>query len=127
MRVDYLRERNALRLTLGPSPPAAATVRSVGAMLDVGEAGSLLGVEFPVGDDSALAGPWPNPEAVANASSDGPTSETFYVPLGCTAGAHVRSVPAVVEVMSDANGTPVAVEIPRRGDGYEISYPSGNQ
>jgi hypothetical protein len=39
----------------------------------------------------------------------------------------VRSVKVLLWTEFDRDDELVAIAIPRRGDGYEISYPSGNQ
>ncbi len=116
LRVVVDTGRNMLRLLIprddavAPTGTAGAAgapaVRPRAAILDVGEAGRLLGLE--VGDDPAGGEPW-------------------YLDLEDAPGSLLRSVPVTVEVASDRSGQPVWVDLPRRGDGYELTFPIGNQ
>ncbi len=108
--VVHLPERNALRLVLRDPAPEATEERLLPAVIDVGEAGRLLDVELHIGDDRE------------NADAGG-----RYVAVEPSADLHARSVLSTVRVFTDGTGTLVAVEIPRRGAGYEIAYPSGNR
>jgi hypothetical protein len=96
--------RNAIELRLTDAEPAGAW-RSCPATIDVGESGRLLGVELALRD----------------------AGEPHYLPVEEPNGELVRSAAAQVRIAVDDGGELVAVELPRRGDGYELSYPSGNQ
>jgi hypothetical protein len=118
IRVDLLPEANALRFVIGRGEPGAAI--PVAATIDIGERGALLGVELR--PDPSLVAAWP-----ALREAAGPDG-AFYLPIAPDlSGPHDRSVPVTVELRPDADGAPAAVDLPRRGAGYEISYPSGNQ
>ncbi len=52
---------------------------------------------------------------------------SVYLALEPAVGARVRSSEATVDALLDASGEIVAFELPRRGAGYEITYPSGNR
>lgn len=117
-RIDLLPERNALRFVLGEGEPGAAL--PVEATIDMGERGALLGIELRPAV-SLVAG-WPALRAAA--AADG----AIYLPIAPElSGPHDRSVPVVVELRPGADGALAAVDLPRRGAGYEITYPSGNQ
>ncbi len=105
--------RNTLRLlipqelTLGlRNGDDAPTVQSHQAILDVGEAGRLLGLELAHGSNPA--DPW-------------------YLDLEDAPGDQLRSVTVTVAVARDLDGQPVWVDLPRRGEGYELTFPIGNQ
>jgi len=106
----------------GPALPAAATI-------DIGEGGRLLAVEVAVavtvavGETLALP---PAGEGSPSVSYD-PGSATLTVELERHAGGLVRSAAARVGLVVDGRGSLLAVEVPRRGVGYEITYPSGNR
>lgn len=114
MRVVVDVSRNVLRLLIPHDLGATAATQAVGspavsaydAILDVGEAGRLLGLE--VAGDSVPGDPW-------------------YLDLEAAPGDLLRSVPVTVEVASDPSGQPIWVDLPRRGDGYELTFPIGNQ
>jgi hypothetical protein len=81
----------------------AATSERVPATIDIGTGGRLVGVELP----------------------------SVYVDvMEAEAGTEHLTRSAAAEVVVDRageGGPPVAVTVPRRGAGYEITYPSGNQ
>ncbi len=126
--IELLRDRNALRLVPRPPLAAAAAILPLEATLDIGARGRLLGVELPVASAPALADPWRAAGGDGVASFD-PAGETLYLALRDGSGdhAHDRSVVASVRVLADGAGALVAVEIPRRGHGYELAHPSGNR
>ena len=72
------------------------------ASLEMGTGGRLLGVELG--------------ERYLTISA--PTSTDLAV---------ARAVTVPVQVHVTTGGVPVAIELPRRGEGYEITYPSGNR
>ena len=89
---------------VAPGDPVATT-----GTLDVGEAGRLLGIELdPPGDGGPGA------------------ADRWYLDLEDAPGSALRSVPVVVGVVAGPDGRPVRVDLPRRGAGYELSFPVGN-
>ena len=110
--VEWVPARNVLRLWLREVPLAAP--RPARATLDVGEQGVLIGLELPA--DAAL-GPGRRDAA----------GEPCYVTVAEPSGSQWRSVEVAVEVLAGPDGEAAAVDVPRRGDGYEITYPSGNR
>lgn len=100
--------RNQLTLHLGdaavvhpgghPAPPTQSAV----ATLDMGTGGRLLGLDM-AGRYLAVSEPAPADVALA------------------------RSFDAPVTLHFAADGSLTSVAVPRRGSGYEITYPSGNR
>ncbi len=110
--VDAL--HNTLRLMIpGAGPDHASelttpeSIVSSQAILDVGEAGRLLGLEITSGRHGE-AEPW-------------------FLDLEDAPGDQLRSVQVIVSVARTAGGDPIWVDLPRRGDGYELTFPVGNQ
>ncbi len=100
--------RNALRLLLDAhAGPETATRTSHPATLDVGEGGRLIGLEL-------------------DGDADGPEAD-WYLELEPAPGQHTRSVAVEVTAGRDGEGHPLWLEWPRRGPGYEITFPIGNQ
>ena len=98
---------NALRLVFDSEPAAAQAKREPRrewqvATLDIGTGGRLIGVEL---DDGYIDVMPPEPETEAL----------------------MRSTEARVHVEREAANRMLALVIPRVGEGYEITYPSGNQ
>lgn len=125
MRIELIPDRNVLRLTLRPGAVAVGPPETATATIDVGERGSLLGIELPA--DDRLIAPW-RAGAAGSAAAYDPTSGSLAMALVPDAsGPHVRTVEATVALHRDRAGGLVALDLPRRGAGYEIAYPSGNQ
>jgi hypothetical protein len=134
VRIHHDPARNRLRLRLrrglAIGLPLAAT-----AAIDVGANGRLLGVELAV--DPVLAAPFAVSTTQAEAEADPSAPQydaaagTLYVPLSENAAAahdpHARTALAEVALAVDRAGALLAIDLPRRGHGYEISYPSGNR
>lgn len=118
VRIDLLAERNTLRFVLAEGEPGAPI--PIEATIDIGERGALLGIELRPA--ASLAAAWPALHSAAGA--DG----ALYLPIAPEmSGPHDRSEPVVVEIRPGPDGALAAVDLPRRGAGYEITYPSGNQ
>ncbi len=111
--VDLARNRLTLELapdggvhpggrTVAPDGAEPLSVATTVATLEMGTGGRLLGVEL---DERyfTISAPAPTDLAIA------------------------RAVTVSVQVHATAGGVPVALELPRRGEGYEITYPSGNR
>jgi len=126
--ITFVRERNLLRLVARPPLTATTTLLTLPATLDVGARGRLLGVEISVAAKPDLAAPWDGGDGPAIVICDRETA-TLYLTLEHPSGDHreARSAVASIRVLADGGGGLIAVEIPRRGHGYEIAYPSGNR
>jgi hypothetical protein len=110
LRIDLLPRSNALRFVVGDG--ALSAPRPGEATIDIGERGALLGIELRSGATPAAD------EADA----------ALYLPIAPErSGPHDRSVAAAVELRFGPDGALTAIDLPRRGAGYEITYPSGNQ
>lgn len=117
-------QANTLRLRLAPDA-APTQAHLLPGVIDIGEGGALLGVEINVATAARLHFP---AARLAPAWEHDPVAGSLYVQIDSVSdSAQVRSVPVTVRMLTSENGTLVAVEIPRRGHGYEISYPSGNR
>ena len=116
---------NTLQLRLAQDAAAPTQVLPLPGVVDIGEGGALLGVEINVATAVQLQFP---PARLAPAWEPDPVAGTLYVQIDSVSdSAQVRSVPVTVRMLTSESGALVAVEIPRRGHGYEISYPSGNR
>ena len=82
------------------------TTRSVPGRLEVGAGGRLLGID--------LGAP------LAGVTADG------YLELFPPLTSDVRTAPVEL-LVTERDGWVTRLELPRRGAGYEITYPSGNQ
>jgi uncharacterized protein YuzE len=131
MRLQYRSELNTLRLTLDVEQGAAETFVELVGIIDIAEQGRLVGIELETNElrfDEAAA-PW-LADAIAGLyiEVDG---ERCYVALSAPGenlvSEHLRSANVRVQAELDTNGKLVALSIPRRGHGYEISFPSGNR
>jgi len=101
--VDLKRNRITLHLQNAPEVhPGGRVSASAIATLDMGTGGRLLGVDL---DGRYLT-----------------VSETESADI-----ALARSIDASVTLYSDDEGAVTAVDVPCRGNGYEITYPSGNR
>lgn len=102
LRVDVDLRANTLRIWIRDE--RAENWVQAEALIDVGEQGALLAIE--------IVAPAPLSLGVDIVPSQGGIARTARTPV-------------VVGV--DARDEPVAIEVSRRGAGFEISYPSGNQ
>ena len=109
--------RNRLVLRLRDGQPAEA--RRAPATIDVGEGGRLLAIEAVA--PAGLLAPEP-PGGPGDSAAGAVAIELERQPAGL-----VRSAAIEVDLVVDAAGALLAVEVPRRGAGYELTYPSGNQ
>lgn len=117
--------RNTLELRLREGAGDPVTWEALPATLDIGEAGRLLGIELDLSNRGAMCRPW-RTSAPPTGEFD-PVAETLFVPLDAQPDGQVRSATTTVRGGADADGCLVSVEVPRRGVGFEISYPSGNR
>lgn len=132
MRLTYQQDDNTLRLTLDDPRGTPSRVLDLPGYVDVGEGGRLVGVEVlaPPGLDlrAALRDWLADPTAGEYVALD---DDSAYVTLSTLEEAidqdQVRATEAVLIAELDDNQRLIALSIPRRGAGYEISYPSGNR
>ena len=125
MDLTYDSDTNSLRLTPTPSGVCSAPshVDTLDAILDIGESGRLIGVEFP--SDATSLTHWQRDPATSPFITHDDGRAYIQITTG-NAGAS-RSTPITVSAEYDAAHHLTTIAIPRRGHGYEISYPSGNQ
>jgi uncharacterized protein YuzE len=126
MDLTYDSDTNTLRLTpttsTTPHPPTGTT--TLDAILDIGEAGRLIGVEFPA--DKAQLRHWQtDPLSGEYLTLDDNGDAYIQITSGNTGTASSTPIRLIAEYNPAHQLT--ALVIPRRGDGYEITYPSGNQ
>jgi hypothetical protein len=124
VRLDFDRERNLLRLSLTEEPARAAALEHAPGLIDMAAGGRLIGVELQLPaslTEQALAA-WTSAGALEVAWS----SAYFQLTIGPDDDA-ARSTAVELLVELDDAGAMLALGIPRRGAGYEISYPSGNR
>jgi hypothetical protein len=120
--LTYAPADNTLRLDIAGS--VAVRTLEIEGILDVAEKGHLIGVELS-GSPGALRR-WladPGGAGLTTVAADG----SAYMELSPPPIGAVRSVKVLLWTEFDRDDELVAIAIPRRGDGYEISYPSGNQ
>lgn len=111
--------RNVLRLQVGESSSQPTQQARLPAVLDIGEAGTLLGLELSLGDSLTLALPDRSPKSSASGDA--------YLALSDRASPLARSAKIEVDVIASESGEIAEIIVPRRGSTYEISFPSGNQ
>jgi hypothetical protein len=102
MRITIDSRANTLHFAIRAMQPVDRQT-NVPALIDVGEGGRLIGVEVDL--------------------ATGP----LYIPLEEQTDRHTRSATIRVDVETDAAGNLATLIVPRRGEGYEITYPSGNR
>lgn len=132
MRLTYRPRENTLRLTLDEGRASAAGSVELPGYVDIGEGGRLMGVEVLARDEidlpRALA-PWLADPVAAEWVTLEP--ESAYIELSAPEEKldreQVRATRATLRAELDESRRLLALAIPRRGAGYEISYPSGNR
>lgn len=132
MRLRYHAPDNTLRLTRDDASTPPGEVVDLPGYVDVGEGGRLVGVELlaDAGLDLATAlAPWlADPVAGEWVSLD---KDAAYITLSAPEEAidqeQVLTTAATLRVELDESRHLRELAIPRRGTGYEISYPSGNR
>ncbi|HEU5424507.1 MAG TPA: DUF2283 domain-containing protein [Nitrolancea sp.] len=132
MRLRYHPDDNSLRLTRDAGGDVPTHQLGLPGLVDVGEGGRLVGVELHAAPGLDLAralAPWRGDRVAAEYVSV--DDATAYIELSAPEEASLReqtrAAAALLAVELDESGALVALSIPRRGAGYEISYPSGNQ
>lgn len=134
MYLRYQAAENTLRLSLDDAQHRATRHVALDGYVDMGEGGRLIGVETRAGGGIDLAHaltPWlADPIAAEFVNVSGGSA---YIELSAPEEMdvreheNVRAIAARFAAELDENGNLVALSIPRRGAGYEISYPSGNR
>jgi uncharacterized protein YuzE len=131
VRLSYRSAENILRLTLDEERGDVVHRRSIDGYIDIAEQGRLVGIELDRGgaDLTSLFSTWLKDRIAkeyVEIDDDG-----AYVALSAPDEAipeqHIRTAELEIVAELDGNDQLVAIAIPRRGHGYEISFPSGNQ
>lgn len=132
MRLSYRANENTLRLTLDQERGHAERTVDLSGYVDMGTGGRIAGVEALGGlelDLERAFDRWLSDDSAAAYVSLG--SSSVYIELSAPEESDVReqirAIEATFTAEIDAEGRMVALSIPRRGAGYEISYPSGNR
>jgi uncharacterized protein YuzE len=129
VKLTFDSERNALWLTLDGDVRAGLPDADLNAIIDVSTSGRIAGIELDLQSESAAADQlreWladPVARQWTSISPDG----SAYIQLSQGVTEDVRSSALVVSARRAEDGAISALGIPRRGTGFEISYPSGNQ
>jgi hypothetical protein len=101
--IDVDLAANTLCLRFNDAAPAREVVEDVPAIIDIGAGGRLIGIELAAGYVDVMP-PEPGTEHLTR------SAET-----------------EVAVAREQGSGALASVTVPRRGAGYEITYPSGNQ
>jgi hypothetical protein len=129
MHLTFDRERNMLWVSLRADAGDDLPGQPRDALVDVSTQGRIVGVELDLGDvatASAVLQEWlADPLAGAWTSID--RDGSAYVQLSASDVDAVRSARVSVVPRYTRSGMLAAFGIPRRGTGYEITYPSGNR
>ncbi len=131
MCLTYWPRENALRFALGSEPrPVARTVEGIG-VLDLGEQGRLLGLEIsaaPGLDLQRALHTWYDRHRTGGwlSLSAGSAYLRLVPEHVARASRHARSVQVRLALELDEQGRLLALVLPRRGEGYELSAPSGS-
>lgn len=131
MRLSYRPRENTLRLTLDQERGPARTATELPGLIDVGEGGRLVGVEMRgrgAADLQRMLEPWLADPVASEFVAAGEDSAYFQLSMAGEAAPEeqVRTAEATLLAELDTSGRLLALSIPRRGHGFEISYPSGN-
>jgi uncharacterized protein YuzE len=131
VRLSYRSAENILRLTLDDETGDVVQTRTLDGIIDIAEQGRLIGIEIdPQGQNlSKMFTTWLQ-DRVAKDYVEIDHSGA-YVALSAPSEdipeQHIRTAELPLTAELDMNEHLVAIAIPRRGHGYEISFPSGNQ
>jgi uncharacterized protein YuzE len=131
VRLSYRSTENILRLTLDQESGVASQHHELDGHIDIAEQGRLVGIELDADAQNlhALFLCW-NADPVARQYLEIDESGAYVAlsaPSEQISPNHVRTAELTLTLEIDSKGNVVAIAIPRRGDGYEISFPSGNQ
>lgn len=131
MRLSYQSRENTLRLSLDHGQGVVQAETKLPGLIDVGEGGRLVGVEVRGGgamDINHILEPWLTDPVASEFVTAGKDSAYILLSLKEEAATEdqFRTAEATLLAELDTSGKLVALSIPRRGHGFEISYPSGN-
>lgn len=131
VRLSYRSAENILRLTLDEESGQVVQTRTLDGCIDIAEQGRLVGIELEADghDLASLFAAWLR-DAVAKdyvEIDDAGAYVALSAPSESIPEQHIRTAELDLTAELDASDRLVAIAIPRRGHGYEISFPSGNQ
>lgn len=131
MRLSYLSAENILRLTLDEERGDVVTARTIDGRIDIAEQGRLVGIELDTeqNDANQLFTLWLGDQVARQyvEIDDAGAYVALSAPNEAIPDQHVRTAELPLTAELDSNQQLIAIAIPRRGHGYEISFPSGNQ
>lgn len=116
---------NLLRFQFGQHPGGTRTITAP-AIIDIGEAGKLIGVEATLVDTGSITAPPIPPDAPLDITTDAFGLAFTFTGQHATSGLS-RAAETTVTIAVGPDGTLRELAVPRRGEGYEITWPSGNR
>jgi hypothetical protein len=130
LQLRYESSNNTLQLTLDDERRTPAEQIDLAGYVEMGTGGRLAGVELLApGDDNlpALFAHWIGDEEARDYLSV--NGDSAYIELSESDAPNEPTRTAAATFRADLNseGQLIALSIPRHGNGYEITYPSGNQ
>jgi uncharacterized protein YuzE len=131
VRLSYRSAENILRLTLDVESGEVVQTREFDGIIDIAEQGRLVGIEIEA-DRLALSemfAGWLNDRVAKDyiEIDEAGAYVALSAPNEVIPEQHIRTAELPLTVELDQNEHLIAIAIPRRGHGYEISFPSGNQ
>jgi hypothetical protein len=131
VRLSFRSAENILRLTLDEEPGEIVTTRTIDGRIDIAEQGRLVGIELDAARDDAdrLFDLWLSDQVARQyvEIDDSGAYVALSAPNEEIPDQHVRTAELPLTAELNSNQQLIAIAIPRRGHGYEISFPSGNQ
>jgi hypothetical protein len=131
VRIAYRPRENTLRLTLDADPGSSVRTIEIDGCIDIADQGRLVGIELDAHgrDFSKMLSLW-QADTVARQYLE-LDDRGVYVALSAPSETIdeqlIRTAELRLTVELDSSDRLTAIAIPRRGHGYEISFPSGNQ
>jgi len=124
-------KKNALRLTLIDPGEPATSVELCRGLVDVAANGRLVGVEVQTGRTQVelrlMVTRWLQDPVASQFVSIEPDGSLYFELTTGEVDDSSLSSSVDLDVELDDRQEMLAISIPRRGAGYEISYPSGNR
>jgi hypothetical protein len=131
VRLSYRSAENTLRLTLDDELGESVIDHEVNGYLDIAEKGRLVGIELTSNglNLTETFSTWLRDKVASNylQVDDDSAYVALSAPQEDIPSHHVRTAEVRLHAELDADAHLVALAIPRRGHGYEISFPSGNR
>ena len=131
MRLVYDRRQNALRVSLTDNRSEVAVRNLCQGVVDVGEGGRLLGVEFKLANELKSLEhqllPWLLDGQFGQYITIDPGGNVYIELTEQYTGDVARSCDVEVTLELDSKDQLQSITFPRSGSGYEITYPSGNR